>query len=447
MPGYSFDDTIFALASGQGRCGVAVIRLSGPSSFCIAGKLATNICVDRTARLARLYHPGTHQLLDHALVLGFKGPHSFTGEDVVEFHVHGGMAVIESVFDAISYLPDVRLAEPGEFSRRAFENGKMDLTEVEGLADLIDAETEAQKHQAVRQMQGELGQLYSHWRNGLIKLLAHIEATIDFAEEDIPDDLEYQAITQLENLLLTINDHLNDGKRGQRLREGVSVVIVGPPNAGKSSLLNAIAKRDAAIISSTPGTTRDIVDVHMVLSGVPVILSDTAGLRLTADDIEAQGVRRALDKNQQADLSIVLLDGGSWPDIDDQTQKLITEQSMVFVNKADLMDDDFVTQSYPVVSVKTGFGMDGFIEMLNGHVHEIASQSSSPVITRERHRLSLGRCVHALEQGLSVWKQGSGSELVAEDLRAAATELGRITGRVDVEDLLDVIFADFCIGK
>jgi len=446
MPFHKFDETIFALASGQGRAGVAVIRLSGSDSFYITGQLAPHLTANKTAKLSRLYHPDTHQLLDNALVLGFKGPHSFTGEDVIEFHVHGGMAVIESIFDALAFFPNVRLAEPGEFSRRAFENGKMDLTSVEGLADLIDAETESQKQQAMRQMHGELGELYTQWRETLIKSLAHIEATIDFAEEDIPDDLEKQAINQLESLLKSIYDHLNDGKRGQRLRDGVSVVIIGPPNAGKSSLLNAVAKRDAAIISATPGTTRDIVDVHMVLSGVPVILSDTAGLRLTIDDIEAEGVRRALDKNQQADLTVVLLDGASWPNIDDQTQRLISDQSMVFVNKADLLED-ISDLHYPTISVKSGQGMDAFINTLNKYVHQIAAETSSPVITRERHRSSLHRCAEALEQGLSVWKQSTGAELVAEDLRIASTELGRITGRVDVEDLLDVIFADFCIGK
>jgi len=447
MHQHHHNETIYALASGQGPAGIAVIRLSGPDALLILEKLCHPVKPDRKACLARLRHPDNGSTLDQALVLGFQGPHSFTGEDVGEIHVHGGTAVIESVFVALSCFPGTRMAEPGEFSRRAFENGKMDLTEVEGLADLIAAETEAQKQQAIRQMQGELGALYNRWRDGLMQVQAHMEAVIDFAEEDIPEDLHRQAMGGLENLLSEMRQHLDDGKRGQRLRDGVSVVIVGPPNAGKSSLLNAIVKRDAAIVSAIPGTTRDVVDAHVILSGVPVTFSDTAGLRISDDEIETEGVRRALDRSQQADLIIVLLDGAVWPDVDEHTRKMIDVADMTVLNKSDILSNDSAPLPYLAFSVKTGNNFDVFMDRLEQGIHARAGASASPAITRERHRQCLMRCVDYMERGLALWTNQGGIELVAEDLRLASRQLGRITGRVDVEDLLDIIFADFCIGK
>ena len=438
-------DTIYALSSAAGRAGVAVIRLSGPEAGGTLQALTGRAPGDaRKAELRRLRRPDDGAPLDRALVLFFSRPESFTGEDVAELHVHGGRAVVASVLEALAGIPGLRAALPGEFTRRAFENGKLDLTEVEGLADLIDAETEAQRRQALRQMEGALGRLYEDWRARLMRLLAYAEAEIDFPDEEVPGDLLKSLGPEVEALRADIAIHLKDGHRGERLREGVEVAIMGPPNAGKSSLLNRLARREAAIVSAEAGTTRDVVEVRFDLGGVPVTLADTAGLREAAGEIEAEGVRRALARAEAADLRIVVeaCDGkggltGSFA--------LAREGDLKLLNKVDLGAPDKVDAI--MVSVMNGEGLGEVEQKLSEIVSELASLSENPVVTRARHREGLEECLASLERVGEGLRAGRETELITEDLRLAARALGRITGRVDVEDLLDIVFRDFCIGK
>jgi len=443
--------TIFAPASAVGRAGIAVIRVSGDQAASVFDDLCAKPAEPRRATRVSLRHPASGEVLDDALVLWFPGPHSFTGEDVVELHVHGGRSVIAGVLEALRTLDGFRLAEPGEFTRRAFENDRMDLTAAEGLADLIDAETAAQRRQALRQMGGALGDLYEGWRTRLVGGLAYLEATIDFSDEDIPDGLIEQVQTESLKLREEIEAHLADGRKGERLREGVHIAILGAPNAGKSSLLNVLARREAAIVSETAGTTRDIIEVQLDLGGYPVVLADTAGIRDSQDDVEQEGVRRALSRGQDADLKIVLFNGTALNEQPDDVLSLVDGFTLPVINKIDLHrpSGPLVIEGKAALglSVKSGEGVDQLLEMLEREVRDRFSVSESALLTRARHREALGECVGALQRALSEDISGRGPELVAEDLRLAARGLGRITGRVDVEDLLDKIFGDFCIGK
>jgi tRNA modification GTPase len=450
--------TIFALATAPGRSGVAVFRVSGPA----ARQSLTALCKPndipkpREASLRKIHNPATGELIDHALVLFFEAPHSFTGEDVVEFHTHGGRAIAHALTDILQKLPGYRLAEPGEFTRRAFENGKMDLTEAEAIADLVDAETEAQRRQALRQMEGALGQLYEDWRARLIKALAYLEASIDFSDEDLPKDVAEKQLNDLRILASDIARHLDDRHRGERLRDGFSIAILGPPNAGKSSLLNALAKREAAIVSSTAGTTRDVIEVHLDLGGYPVTVADTAGLRECADAIESEGIRRALKRAEQADLKLLVFDGEQGSMLDAATLKLADDNAIIVVNKKDLLSGQWsvvseekpsslTTDHWPPTLISAQNG-EGIPQLLDRLIHEIDLRfggTSQPPLTRARHRAALEECAGHLQRALSAEQ----SELRAEDVRLSMRALGRITGRVDVEDLLDIIFRDFCIGK
>jgi tRNA modification GTPase len=419
----------------------------------------------REAVLRRLHDPQTHELIDHAVVLRFEAPHSFTGEDVVEFHTHGGRAVTQALLAALGRLPGFRLAEPGEFTRRAFENGKMDLTEAEAIADLVHAETEAQRRQALRQMDGALGRLYDGWSERLARALAHIEASIDFADDDLPPDAAAKPMHDMRALTDDIAHHLDDRHRGERLRDGFSIAILGAPNAGKSSLLNALARREAAIVSSIAGTTRDIVEVHCDLGGYPVTLADTAGLRETADVIESEGVRRALARADRADLKILVFDGAAWPQMDEATRALIDDNAVIVVNKIDLahekslaarqwyspplaggvrggVQNNSCAPSIPL-SAKTGEGLDALLKQLTDIIDVRFADTGDPPLTRARHRAALEEALGHLQRAMAA----NETALRAEDLRLAMRALGRITGRVDVEDLLDIIFRDFCIGK
>jgi tRNA modification GTPase len=335
------------------------------------------------------------------------------------------------------------LAEAGEFTRRAFENGKLDLTEAEGLADLIDAETEAQRRQALRQMEGALGQLYGSWRGRLIRVLAYAEAEIDFADEELPGDLLRRLGPDIEVLASEIQSHLDDGRRGERLRDGVEVAIVGPPNVGKSSLLNRLAGRDAAIVSEEAGTTRDVLEVRLDLGGVPVTLADTAGLREAEGAIEKEGIRRGLAKALSADLRLVMVAAKRGGGVEGDFE-MAQPGDLRIANKIDVGGG--VEGALPV-SVLTGEGLDGLLAMLTERVTNLFGVSENPVITRARHREGLEACLQDLARALAGLREDRSGELVAEDLRLAARSLGRITGRVDVEDLLDVVFRDFCIGK
>lgn len=449
-PTSAFNDTIFAPATASGRAGIAVFRVSGPAAREALLKLGKekSLPSPRLATLRRLYDPRTQEELDQALLIWFPAPHSFTGEDVVELHTHGGRAVTQALTEALASLEGFRLAEPGEFTRRAFENGRMDLTQAESIADLVHAETEAQRKQALRQMEGALGKLYKSWRERLAKVLAYMEASIDFADEDLPADVAEKQVGELKKLQTEIAAHLNDDHRGERLREGFSIAILGPPNAGKSSLLNALAKRDAAIVSSTAGTTRDVIEVHLDLGGYPVVLADTAGLRESPDAIENEGVRRALARAEQADLKLIVFDGDIWPETDATTFDLIGDNTLIVVNKADKVKNRwFIVQGIgePLfISAETGEGLPELLAELKKEIGlRFGATSEAPPLTRQRHRTALENCNAHLARALAA-KQ---SELRAEDIRLAVRALGSITGHVGVEDLLDIIFRDFCIGK
>ncbi|ALG71995.1 tRNA modification GTPase MnmE [Azospirillum thiophilum] len=447
MPAFT-SATIFALATAPGRSGVAVVRISGPEAGSALAALTGRPLPPppRRAVLSQLRNPRSGDALDDALVLRFTGPASFTGEDVVELHLHGGRAVVSGVIEALGDLPGLRLAEPGEFTRRAFENGKLDLTEAEAVADLIDAETTAQRRQALRQMEGALGRLYDGWRERLTRALAHIEADIDFADEDLPGGVADAVRPVVAALASEITAHLDDGGRGERLREGLHIAIVGAPNAGKSSLLNALARRDAAIVSARAGTTRDVIEVHLDLGGYPVVLADTAGLReAAADEVEEEGIRRARDRAARADVKVAVFDATTLPVLDAATLALIDRDTVVVFNKIDLA---VVTDPRPdlapvMVSAHSGAGLKELEERLTAFSADRLAIGSAPSLTRARHRAALAECRESLIRAL----EAPLPELAAEDVRLASRALGRITGRVDVEDLLDVIFRDFCIGK
>lgn len=440
------EDTIAACATPPGRGGVAVIRLSGPAAAAAVRALTgPALPAPRVATLRRFRDPSTGELLDRGLLLWFPAPGSFTGEDVAEFHVHGGRAVVAGVLAALTTVEGVRPAEPGEFTRRAFHNGKLDLTEAEALADLIAADTAAQRRQALRQMEGALGRLYGSWRSRLLRALARMEADIDFPDEDLPADLAAAQLQELRAVATEISAHLADRGRGERLREGLHIAIIGAPNAGKSSLLNALAGREAAIVSARAGTTRDVVEVQLDLRGFPVILADTAGLRDTADEIEEEGVRRALARAAQADIRLAVFDGTLWPDRDSRTVALVDADTVVVVSKADLAGADGApSPAGPAlhVSARTGAGIAELEDRLAAMAAERLA-GEGVALSRARHRTALAACEAALRRAMDVPLP----ELAAEDVRLATRELGRITGRVDVEEVLDVIFAEFCLGK
>ena len=442
------DDTIYALATPAGRSGVAVVRLSGVGA-CRAIEVLTHQPVPppRRAVLRALYlshAPQKEEIIDRALVLYFAAPRSFTGEDIAEFHIHGGAAVIEGVLEACACLPGLRAARAGEFSRRAFLNGRSDLAEVEGLADLVAAETAAQRRQALRQLGGEMSGICETWREGLLSLLAQAEASLDFPDE--AEASREESLARMNKISQEIGVHLNDRHSGERLRAGVQIAIIGAPNVGKSTLLNALAGRAAAIVSPRAGTTRDVLEVALDLSGWPVIVRDMAGLREASDDIEAEGVRRACAAAQEADLRLVML----MADVDEnQNQRALSlaqPGDLVIVNKIDLPGGgDF----YPEADLRLCLtpdkqkGFDGLVKLLTERAADLCGSGASPLITRARHREALRDCHQALNRA----NKAPVPELLAEDLRLALVALGRITGRVGVEDMLDKLFAEFCIGK
>ena len=446
-----FADTIFACASAAGRAGIAVVRVSGPRAREALTALQAPVPPPRQFRRARFRDPESGETLDVGLAVLFPAPRSYTGEDVAELHVHGSRAVLSALLAALGRLPGLRLAEPGEFTRRAFEHGKLDLSAAEAVADLVDAETAAQRRQALRQLSGALGNLYESWRVRLLRALAQLEATIDFPEEGLPEDLARAISAEAAALAAEISVHLADNRRGERLRDGISIAILGPPNAGKSSLLNALARREAAITSATAGTTRDVIEVHLDLGGYPAILADTAGLRAPADAIEAEGVRRAEARGREADLKLVVLDATRPSDVDAKLKALVDRDVLVLANKIDLAKSpeaaawaDRLGPSPALrISVKTGAGLDRLLAALTEEIARRFDAGAAPVITRARHRAALEECQAALAR----YGAAQLPELGAEDLRLAVRALGRITGRVDVEDILDVICREFCIGK
>ena len=436
---YQSGDTIYALASGLGTAGVAVIRVSGPKVLTVLEKLCSLKNPKPNYAYFRPIQSGK-KVLDKGLILYFKAPHSFTGEDVAELQIHGGRGVIQAVGQALSEIHGLRPAERGEYSRRAVINGKMDLTEAEGLLDLVHAETEEQRKQALAQLDGNLGKLYEGWRAQLIHHLAYAEAFIDFPEEEIPPEKEKQIDGDITDLIQKISEHLSDNRRGERLREGFQIAILGIPNVGKSSLINALTKKEVAIVSQTAGTTRDIVEAHLDVAGFPVILADTAGLRDSDEEIEAEGIRRAVKRAEQADLILDIQNAADYPNAKKLPKALQQKRIITLWNKSDLLKKKPTVKAH-FISAKTGAG----ISALWDEIKQILTDSFSggAAITRERYRTALTECVEQLQSAL----QAPALELKTEDLRLAARALGRITGRIDVDELLDVIFRDFCIGK
>ena len=437
-------ETIFAPATARGRGGVAVIRISGPHADSALKALSgKGPGAPRLAELRELRDPQSENVLDQALVLFFQGPHSFTGEDVVELHLHGGLAVVDSVVEGLGKIAGLRFAEPGEFSRRAVENGKFDLSAAEGIADLIEAETSAQQVQALRQMKGTFGVLCDSWRDQLVRSLAYVEADIDFADEDLPDDLAGSVLPGLTALREEMSVFLSD-HRGERIRDGIFVAVVGPPNGGKSSLVNALARRDAVIVSEEAGTTRDVVEVRLKMAGLPVTVCDTAGLRDGVGAVEQEGVRRARKTADEADLRVWMQ---SAEDATLDFFAAVDPQDLKLVNKVDLVPKSLAAPDIFQLSIKTNSGVAAFEEALGARIEEMFGRGEEPLITRARHRKELEACVNALDGALSLLRVGGETALIAEELRHAARAVGRITGRVDVEELLDVVFRDFCIGK
>ncbi len=429
-------DTIYALASARGRAGVAIIRVSGPHAF-VACKVLANVVPDlRHARLITLKNKGV--ALDQALVLTFGKGASFTGEDIVEFHLHGGIAVIDSVLLALSALPGLRMAEAGEFTRRALENDCLDLAQVEGLADLIEAETEAQRQQALRVLQGVLGDKTSEWRNDLLRATALLEATIDFAEEDVPVDVYPEVKTLVSRTQKAISLEVDGSFAAERIREGFEVAIVGPPNIGKSTLLNTISGRDAAITSNVAGTTRDIIEVQMNLNGLSVTFLDMAGIREGSDEVEIIGVERAITRARGADIRLFLI--GSKVDLADIDVDVKTDDIVV------LGKSDTNSGIYPGISGKSGFGIDSAVSEISEKLARRAGNASS--ITRSRHRIALETALIGLGSASDMLSDESNlPELVADELRIAVRSLDSLIGRVDVEQVLGEIFSSFCIGK
>ena len=453
-------DTIIALASGSGRAGVAVIRASGPGALGLLAHFSTRKAPEPRVASVRELFDGD-EFLDEAVVLSMPGPNSYTGEDVVEFHVHGGPAIVEAVLASAVKSRLCRIADPGEFTRRAFDAGRMDLTQAEAIGDLIDAETEGQRRQAGRLYQGEAARTFEGWRGLLMSAMAALEASIDFPDEaDIPGEINLTALEPIEALAADLEAALGDAGRLRSVREGFRVAILGPPNAGKSSLMNRLARREAAIVSPVAGTTRDVVEVRLVLAGYPVWVADTAGLREASDAIEAEGVKRALARAEEADLRIWVSDASgdvsretlagagrsSWTEVRPGDLQVLNKADLVGSAPREAGPESSFGDTF-VVSAMTGAGFDGFERRLAQIVRERLDADEPPLVTRARHRDLVEEALAAVERALEGARIGIGAELVSEDLRLAARALGRITGSIDAEDLLDRIFSQFCVGK
>ena len=428
------DDTIFAVASGAGRAALTIMRLSGPATGAILDALCRRRPVPREARV-RVLRAADSEMLDRAIVLWLPGPGSYTGEDGAELHLHGGTAVLADVADAIVRLGG-RPAEPGEFTKRAFLNGRMDLVEAEAVADLVDAETSGQRRQALRQLDGALGRVYDGWGTRLALLMARQEALIDFPDEGLPETVEREDAASLAALRQEIAAHLDDDHRGERLRTGVVIAVIGAPNVGKSSVVNALAGYDVAIVSPVPGTTRDAVETRLTVAGVPVTLIDTAGLRDTDDPVEAEGIRRARARAADADLVLVVREAGEPASLACAGGRVVD-----VANKVDLVPAGSIAGL--AVSAISGEGLAQLRLRLESEVMALTARAGPPPLTRARHRAALGEALSRLEAAADAPLP----ELRAEDLRMALRSIGRITGRVGVEDLLGLIFGQFCIGK
>ena len=440
---------IFALSSGRGPCGIAIIRMSGPDTLSICKLISKEKKIkENEINLCKFFDPSNGAIIDpEALILWFPKPNSFTGDDLAEFHVHGSNAIISYFLKVLSSQKNCRMAEPGEFTKIAFQNNKIDLLKAESIGDLIHSETELQRKQAVNLVNGHASKYYDELRSKLIKSLSFIEAKIDFAEDDLPEDVLKEAHKSIKSIHSDISKIINDNKVGEKIRNGFRVSIIGETNVGKSSLLNLLSKRDAAIISDEAGTTRDVIETYLNLDGYPVILADTAGIREAKNEVEKKGISLALSKFNEADLNIVVVDNTK-KKVSDKIMSLINEDSIILLNKSDVQDEENHRFDVDTIlaSVKDNKNIDKLINLIKQKLNKKFSSNNSSIITRERHRVKLNECLKEIDKFLKK-DQNKDLELAAEDLRMATRQLGSIVGKVDVEEILGSIFKDFCIGK
>ena len=442
--------TIYALSSGPGVSGIAVVRISGQETAkaieLLTGK---NVPKPRVATLRKINKINTSELIDEGIILWFPGPESYTGEDMAEIQVHGSKAVIDALHTSISKVKNCRLAEPGEFTKLAFQNGKINLLKAESVADLISSETEIQRQQAIKIMNGKSADQFNFLREKLLKILSHVEAKIDFPDEDLPNDILEEIKKSSDDVLKNIEKILNDQKVGERIREGFKIAILGPTNAGKSSLLNHLSNRDVAIVSEVAGTTRDVIETHLSIDGYPVIISDTAGIRDSKDEIEKKGIKLSLNRAEEADLKLVVVDAKSL-DFTDVLKSLLDENAILVINKLDLLEGDINPEikklNYVLISIKENLNIDELISKIKNNLKNKFITTDDILITRERHRQHLEQCLEHLNN-FNKKNEVEDFDKAAEDLRLATRHLGMIVGKVDVEELLGTIFNDFCIGK
>jgi len=442
--------TIYALSSGPGTSGVAVIRLSGQDTSKVI-KLLTGKKPPkpRMASLRKINKINTSELIDEGLILWFPGPESYTGEDMAEIQVHGSKAVVDALHSSLSDIENCRLAEPGEFTKLAFQNGKINLLKAESIADLISSETEIQRQQAIKIMNGKSAKQFNFLREKLLKILSHIEAKIDFPDEDLPTNILTEIKNSSDEVINKIKKILNDQKVGERIREGFKIAILGPTNAGKSSLMNYLSNRDVAIISEIAGTTRDVIETHLNIDGYPVIISDTAGIRDSKDEIEKKGIKLSLNIAEEADLKLVVIDAKR-PDFTDVLKGLLDENAILVINKSDLLEKDIDPEikktDHVLISIKENKNIEELILKIKNNLKKKFISSDDILITRERHRQHLQQCLNHLKN-FNEKKEIEDFDKAAEDLRLATRHLGMIVGKVDVEEILGSIFNDFCIGK
>ena len=442
--------TIFALSTGPGISGIAIVRISGEDTIKVI-KLLTNASIPepRVATLRKINKINTSELIDEGFILWFPAPDSYTGEDMAEFHIHGSKAVIDALHSSISQIENCRLAEPGEFTKLAFQNGKINLLKAESIADLISAETEIQRQQAVKIMNGQSSETFNSLREKLLKILSNIEAKIDFPDEDLPQDILNNTKKISSEVILSIKKILNDQGVGERIREGFKIAIIGPTNAGKSSLLNLLSNRDVAIVSEIAGTTRDVIEMHLNIEGYPVVVSDTAGIRDSKNEIEKKGIKLALDKAENADLKLIIIDAKSI-DFKGVLKELMDENAILVVNKSDLLKEDLSSEIksfvHVLISVKNNLNVEDLILKIKDKLKKKFITSEDILITRERHRQHLEQSLNYLKN-FEEKNKAEDFDKAAEDLRLATRHLGMIVGKVDVEEILGSIFNDFCIGK
>ena len=442
--------TIYALSSGPGISGVAIIRVSGQETSKVI-KLLTkkNVPKPRVATLRKINNINTSELIDEGILLWFPGPESYTGEDMAEIQVHGSKAVIDAIHFSISTVENCRLAEPGEFTKLAFQNGKINLLKAESIADLISAETEIQRKQAIKIMNGKSADQFNFLREKLLKILSHVEAKIDFPDEDLPNDILKEIKKSSDEVSINIEKILDDQKVGERIREGFKIAILGPTNAGKSSLLNHLSNRDVAIVSEIAGTTRDVIETHLNIDGYPVIVSDTAGIRESKNEIEKKGIKLSLNRAEEADLKLVVVDAKKL-DFTDVLKSLLDQNAILVINKSDLLEEDINPEikkiNHVLISIKENFNIDELILKIKNNLKNKFITSDDIFITRERHRHHLRQCLDHLEN-FNKKNEAEDFDKAAEDLRLATRHLGMIVGKVDVEEILGSIFNDFCIGK